>query len=67
MARIECEAFRFICPYFADLFVGREALQGFETATIIIGINSFVQVGSQLGVAGYPTIILALTKGQSLR
>ena len=39
------------CPYFADVFEGCEALEGFEPPPVIVGVNEVVEVGSQLRVA----------------
>ena len=51
MVWIEYESFRFICPYFAGVFVWGEALQGFEPAAIIVGVDEVVEVCGQLGMA----------------
>lgn len=51
MGWIECELFGFDCPDFADVFEGREALEGFETASIIVGIDGVVEMRRQLRMA----------------
>ena len=51
MVRVECESFGFACPDFADVFEGREALEGLETAAIIVGVDEVVEVGLELPVA----------------
>lgn len=57
MVRIECKSFGLDCPYFADVFVGGEAAQRFEPATVIAGIDDVVEMGSQLGMAA---VVIAL-------
>ena len=52
MVRIEYELFGFICPYFADVFEGCEALEGFEPAAIIVCVDELWRWGGQLVVAG---------------
>jgi len=48
MDRIESEAIRFCCPGFADVFIGRETLQGFEPTAEVIGSDKISQMGAQL-------------------
>lgn len=48
---VESESFWFFCPYFADVFVGGEALQGFEAFCVVIGIDEVREVLLQLVVA----------------
>ena len=51
MGWVRDESFWFLCPYFADVFEGREALEGFEPPPIIIGVDEVVKVGVELPMA----------------
>lgn len=48
MGRIECESFGLDCPDFAEVFVGGEPLEGFETPAIIVSVDEVVEVGLEL-------------------
>ena len=45
---IEFESFRFVCPYFADVFVRREAAQSFQPSSIIVCSEKVIEVSAQL-------------------
>ena len=51
MGWVNGESSWFLCPYFADVFEGREALEGFEPPPIIIGVDEVVKVGVELLMA----------------
>jgi hypothetical protein len=51
MGWTECESFGFDCPDFADVFVGGEALEGLEPASIIVGVDEVAEVGLELSMA----------------
>lgn len=51
MGWVSSKSFWFLCPYFADVFEGREALEGFEPPPIIIGVDDVVQVSVELPMA----------------
>ena len=46
----ELESFGFDCPLLADELVGREALEGFEPASEIVGVEEVGEVAAQLVV-----------------
>ncbi len=48
MDRIEHESLWLFCPCFADWFVGREPLEGLQSAGKIIGADEVGEVGAQL-------------------
>ena len=60
MGWVRGESFWFLCPYFADVFEGREALEGFEPPPIIMGVDEVVQVGVELLMA---VVMIALDGG----
>lgn len=51
MDRIDNESFRLRYPSFADEFVGREPLQGLETATKVVRGDDVLEMGSKLIMA----------------
>src|SRR6185312_2827964 len=51
MGWVTGESVGFLGPYFADVFEGREALEGFEPPPIIIGVDEVVKVGVELPMA----------------
>ena len=51
MGWIEDKSVWLCCPYFADVFEGREALEGLQPTPVIVGVNEVVEVGGQLRVA----------------
>ncbi len=51
MVWIEGKSVGFDCPYFADVFEGREALEGLQSPAVIVGIDQVVEVGGQLRMA----------------
>lgn len=51
MGRDECESFGLGCPDFADIVEGREALERFETAALIVGVDEVVEGGLELPLA----------------
>jgi len=57
MDRIKSESFRLFCPCFGDKFVGREALQGFETPAVIVCIDEIGEVTLELPVT---VVVIAL-------
>lgn len=50
MGWVEPEAFGLFCPLFADGFEGCEALQRFEPAGAVVGIDEVSEMASQLRV-----------------
>ena len=46
--RVDPESLWFICPEFADVFVGREALEGFEATAKIVGVHEVGEMGFEL-------------------
>src|SRR5271168_108143 len=48
MDRVEPESFGFICPCFADEFVGREALEGLESPGEVVGRDEVSKVALKL-------------------
>ena len=61
MGGIEYESFRFNCPDFADVFVGCQATESFETASVIVGIDEGELF--TLAESGVTSIDLASTSG----
>jgi hypothetical protein len=55
--RIEFESFWFVCPCFADVFVGRETLEGFEATTKIVSVYEVGGMAFELLVA---VVVVAL-------
>ena len=51
MERIEFESFWFVCPCFADVFVERQALEGFEATTKIVSVHEVGKMAFELFVA----------------
>ena len=51
MVWVEFKSVGFGCPYFADVFEGREAFEGLQPPPIIVGVDEVIQVRSQLRVA----------------
>jgi hypothetical protein len=51
MVRIACEPFGFCCPYFADVFVWREAAQCLEASAVVVGVDEVVEVSGALAMA----------------
>jgi len=51
MGRIEFKSIGLGCPNFADVFEGREVLEGLQHPRIIVGIDEVVEMRSQLGVS----------------
>ena len=45
---IESESLWIVCPDFADVFVGREAFEGFETPAVVIGVDEVREVALEL-------------------
>jgi hypothetical protein len=50
LARIYIKAFWFIRPYFADVFIGRQAFEGFEALGEVVGHQKRVQMLFQMVV-----------------
>ena len=50
MGGIEYEFFRFNCPDFADVFVGCQATESFETASVIVGIDEVIEMITELAM-----------------
>ena len=50
MGWIEFESFGFICPYFADIFIGCEALESLQTPCVIVGIYEVREMAAKLVV-----------------
>jgi hypothetical protein len=48
MGWIEVESGGLFCPDLADVFVGREALQGLQPASEVEGVNEVAEVAAQL-------------------
>ena len=57
MDRIEPESFGLFCPYFADVFVRGEALEGLQPPGEVVSGDEVVEVATQLVVA---VIVVAL-------
>lgn len=51
MERIHLESLWLGCPLFADEFVGREPLEGFEPAPEVVGVNKVSEVLPQLSMS----------------
>jgi hypothetical protein len=51
MGWIEVKSVWLDCPYFADVFEGREALEGLQPPPIIVGVDEVVEMRRQLRVA----------------
>ena len=51
MGWIEGKSVWIDCPHFADVFEGREALEGLQPPPIIVGVDEVVEMRSQLGMA----------------
>ena len=74
MGWVRGESFWFLCPYFADVFEGRETLEGFEPPPIIMGVDEVVQVGVELPMAfvqallaiGYRPVALSGAVGEKV-
>lgn len=54
---MEIESFGFDCPTSADELIGREALQGLQTAAEIVGADEVLKVAFELTVA---VVVIAL-------
>lgn len=52
LERVNVKAFRFFCPYIADIFVRGKTLECFEPAGEVVGHQEAVHVGFQLIVGG---------------
>ena len=52
LERVDAKSFRLFCPYFADVFIRGEALEGLEPPGEIIGHQEAVHVRFQLFVRG---------------
>ena len=59
MYRIEPESFGLFCPDIADVFVGREPLQGFKSLSEIVGHDEALQALAKLVMA---FIVIALDR-----
>ncbi len=59
MYRIEPESFGLLCPDFADVFVGREPIQGFKSLGEVVGHDEAFQVLAKLVMA---FIVIALDR-----
>ncbi len=51
MVWIEVKPVRLGCPYFADVFEGRESLEGLQPPSIIVGIDEVVEMRRELCMA----------------
>ena len=60
MGRIDFESRRLFCPDFADVFVGRETVQGFEPASEVVSIQEVGQMLSQLAMR---FVVVTLDRG----
>jgi len=60
--RIERKSILLSCPHFADVFEGREALEGLQPAPIIVGVDEVVEAGFELPV----TVIVIAFDGRFL-
>ena len=57
---IEFESFWLFCPDFADVFVGREAIEGFEPSSVVVSVDEVRQMGFELLMA---VIVVAFDGG----
>ena len=66
MDRVDPNFLWLICPEFADVFSGREALPGFEAAAEIVGVDEAGTMGFELFVVivivAFDSRILAITR-----
>ena len=51
MGWIEDKSDWLVCPYFADVFEGCEALEGLQPPPVIVGVDEVVEMRRQLRVA----------------
>jgi hypothetical protein len=56
LERVEFESFRLGSPAFADVFVRREALQGLEPPSVVVGVDEVGKVCFELIVSITRTI-----------
>src|SRR5882757_7022828 len=57
---IESESVWLACPDFADVFVGREAFEGLQTPSVIVGSDEVGEMALELPVA---VVVIALDGG----
>ncbi len=51
MGWVHCKSFGFACPHFADVFEGREALEGLQPAPVVVGVDEVVEAGFKSPIA----------------
>ena len=44
MVWVEFKSVGFGCPYFADVFEGRETLEGLQPSAVIVGIDEVIEM-----------------------